>query len=57
MRGFSRSSCRHESGHEKIEYVRVVALIAMVLLITFELLGTTIKGWFEDAGSYLDTLA
>ena len=47
---------RDESGHDKIEYTLTMALIALVLIVSFQVLGDTVNDWFADVSSGLDAI-
>ena len=45
---------RDEAGHDKIEYALTMALIALVLIVSFQTLGDTVNNWFADVSSGLN---
>lgn len=50
---FLREFAHDESGHDGIEYAVTASLIALVLLVTFQIFGQFINTWFLTLNSSL----
>jgi Flp pilus assembly pilin Flp len=51
VKGFNRF-VNEEDAPTMVEYGLLVVVIALVVVVAAQTLGTTISGWFSTAGSY-----